>query len=287
MYIPGIICIVGGLVLMERLRDVPRTLGLPTVEAFKEGQKTGVYQEKDSAGQPVHDSQYLTAKRILFDHVLKNKYIWLLAVSYFFVYMIRMGVSDWGALYLYETKGYTSIFSASVAIAAFEVGGFISNVMTGWLSDKFFKGRRVPVMILYSLLLILAMMAFFYVPAGHGMMDSLLMGLIGFLIFGPQMLNGVAAVEFSHKKAAGTATGFTGCFAYIGAAASGFLGMVCESYGWHGFFFVLVLCCIITCALLTPIVGSRTWLQKINEQEEKSAREGKLQKSLKAAKVKV
>ena len=36
---------------------------------------------------------------------------------------------------------------------------------------------------------------------------------IGFFIFGPQMLIGMAA-ECSHKDAAGAATGFVGLFAY-------------------------------------------------------------------------
>ena len=37
---------------------------------------------------------------------------------------------------------------------------------------------------------------------------------IGFFVFGPQMLIGMAAAECSHKEAAGAATGFVGLFAY-------------------------------------------------------------------------
>lgn len=41
---------------------------------------------------------------------------------------------------------------------------------------------------------------------------------IGFFVFGPQMLIGMAAAECSHKEAAGAATGFVGLFAYLGAS---------------------------------------------------------------------
>ena len=60
---------------------------------------------------------------------------------------------------------------------------------------------------------------------------------IGFFIFGPQMLLGMAAAEATHKKAAATSSGFAGCFAYLGAAvAGGPLGIAIHFGGWDLFF---------------------------------------------------
>ena len=60
--------------------------------------------------------------------------------------------------------------------------------------------------------------------------------LIGLLIFGPQMLIGIAAAELAHKKAAATATGFIGWIAYLGAATAGYpLGRITQDFGWKGF----------------------------------------------------
>ena len=42
--------------------------------------------------------------------------------------------------------------------------------------------------------------------------------IIGFLIYGPVMLIGLHALELAHKKAAGTAAGFTGLFGYLGGS---------------------------------------------------------------------
>ena len=72
-------------------------------------------------------------------------------------------------------------------------------------------------------------------------LDFGLLGIIGFLIFGPQMLTGIAAAEFTHKQAAGTSTGFAGCFSYIGAAVTGWpLGYIIQDFGWFGFFIALM-----------------------------------------------
>jgi OPA family sugar phosphate sensor protein UhpC-like MFS transporter len=74
------------------------------------------------------------------------------------------------------------------------------------------------------------------------------------------MLIGVAAAELSHKKAAGTATGFTGTFGYIGAAAAGApLGFIARDFGWEGYFVVLIACGVLALLCLTPL-----WSVKVN-----------------------
>lgn len=83
--------------------------------------------------------------------------------------------------------------------------------------------------------------------------------MIGFLIFGPQMLIGVAAAELSHKKAAGASTGFIGFIAYLGFAASGYpLTKIMESSGWNGFFIALAICGVVSVLLLLPMWAIKT-----------------------------
>ena len=48
------------------------------------------------------------------------------------------------------------------------------------------------------------------------------MFVVGFLVFGPQLLIGMSAAELSHKKAAATSNGFVSCISYLGAAAAGY-----------------------------------------------------------------
>jgi OPA family sugar phosphate sensor protein UhpC-like MFS transporter len=95
---------------------------------------------------------------------------------------------------------------------------------------------------------------FWLIPAGYPVLDSIAMFMVGFAIFGPQMLIGVAAAELSHKKAAATSTGFIGCFAYMGAASAGYpFGRMVDLLGWEGLFFGMGACAILATVFLSPM----------------------------------
>jgi MFS transporter, OPA family, sugar phosphate sensor protein UhpC len=90
-------------------------------------------------------------------------------------------------------------------------------------------------------------------------LDAALIFFIGFFIFGPQMLIGVAAAELSHKRAAATATGFIGWIASLGCATAGYpLGYLITQFGWEAFFIVLMSCAFLSTALLIPLWNTRT-----------------------------
>ena len=244
MMVPGILCIGAGLFLIFCLRDTPQSLGLPPIEKFR--------GEESDAEIKAHEKE-LTTKEALIEHVLKNRFIWVLAISYFFVYIVRVGINDWGQLFLYEHKKYSLLFAGS-CIGLFELGGFFGSLAAGFLSDKVYKGRRGPVNVLFTLGVVLAMGVLWFSPAGLRLFDMASMFLIGFFIFGPQMLIGMAAAELSHKKAAGTATGFVGWIAYLGAAMAGYpVGKVTQDFGWGGFFTLLIGCGVVATLLLAPL----------------------------------
>lgn len=244
MCIPGIACIIAGLFLINRLRDTPQSLGLPAIEKYR--QESVEDQKQDEEGTE------LSQKDILVKYVLKNPYIWMLAAAYFFVYVIRMVVNDWSQLYLNQGRGISYIYTA-YCIVSFEIGGILGSLAGGWVSDKVFGGNRGPVNVLFSLLAILGVVGFWYTPTGGFVYALALMFVLGFSIFGPQMLIGMVACELSHKRAAGTATGFIGWFAYFGAAAAGYpFGLIIRDHGWSFFFIALTVCAVISTVLLFP-----------------------------------
>lgn len=245
MFIPGVSCILMGFFLLNRLRDTPESLGLPPVGKYRNDSIDKIEAEEQGNGK--------ASDRILFDYVLKNPYIWVLAITYFFVYAVRMGINDWTALFLVESKGYSNI-GANGCVSLFEVGGFFGNLAAGWSSDRLFKAKRGPINVLFSAGMFLFIGLFWMIPEGYPWLDSLLMFCVGFAIFGPQLMIGLTAVELSHKKAAATATGFVGFFAYIGAAFAGYpLGLITQTWGWSGFYWILLLCCVISVLLLIPL----------------------------------
>lgn len=247
MYVPGVLCIFSGFFLINRLRDTPQSLGLPSIEEYR----------NDYGGAKKAEEQELSTKEILIDYVVKNKYIWMLSIAYFFVYVVRTGINDWTALFLHEQKGYGRMGANGFA-SLFEAGGFFGMLCAGWASDHLFAAKRGPINVIFALGMLVSTLAFWYVPEGFPWLDSTMIFLIGFTTFGPQMLIGVAAAELSHKKAAATSTGFAGCFAYMGAAVAGYpLGKLTQDIGWDGFFWALVLCCAISALLLVPMWSVR------------------------------
>lgn len=242
MLFPGILCVGIGLWLLNRLRDVPQSLGLPCIEKFK-GEEQILHKTEEST---------LPIKKILFEQVLNNKYVWVLALSYFFVYIVRTAVNDWGPLYLAE-KSYSPT-QAALCVSLFEVGGFFGVLAAGWGSDRWFQGRRIPVIVLSSALLVFSVLGLWYILPNQIVLASLLIAIIGFLVFCPQMLVGLAAAECVSKKAASTSNGFVGCFAYLGAAMAGYpLGKVAEIFGWYGFIVALILCSLAILLIVLPM----------------------------------
>ncbi|MCG9662366.1 MFS transporter [Vibrio mediterranei] len=246
--IPGVISVLIGLFLCWRLRDKPTSMGLPTVGQWR-NDKLELAQENDGVG--------LKPKQILWSYVLNNKYIWLLAFSYVLVYIVRTAINDWGNLYLTEQHHY-SLINANASVSLFEVGGFVGSLVAGWGSDKLFGGNRGPMNLIFAMGIFLSVAALWLMPLTNFVFQSAGFFAIGFFVFGPQMLIGMAAAECSHKDSAGAATGFVGLFAYMGAALAGYpLAMVLEQFHWTGFFVVISVCSAVIGLLLLPFLQAQ------------------------------
>ncbi len=244
LYLPGALCIGIGCWLMERLRDTPQSIGLPVIEAYR-SDWAGERQVLQSAG--------LTTRERLVKYVLSNPYIWLLAIASFFLYIARSALNDWSNFYLVDFKLYSKQ-SANYCVAWFEIGGIFGGLSAGWLSDRLFAGKRGPVNLLYMICTVPLVGLIWLCQMPNIYLDSALMAAAGFLIFGPQMLIGVAAVELSHKQAAATATGVTGFFSYLGAAfAGGPIGWVIRDLGWDRYHQLLMICCFCSALALLPL----------------------------------
>lgn len=243
MYVPGVICILAGLFVMNRLRDTPRSLGLPPIEIYR-GDISAKKEEKKAS---------LSTKELLFEYVIKNRCIWFLAIAYFLIYIIRTAVNDWSMVYLIEVRNYT-MKEAGLCLCWFEWGGLAGSLAAGWISDVVFRGKRNPVNVLFILMVMSLLFAFRFSSASSIPIDSAFIFLLGFFIFGPQMLIGMTAAELSHKNATATATGFVGCFAYLGAAvAGGPLGALTQAYGWDSYMSVLFGCAFLGALILLPL----------------------------------
>ena len=249
MVIPGIIGIFAGILVCIFLRDRPESMGLPKVGEWR-NDELEIDQVKKS-------DNTLSTWTILKKYVFTNKYLWLLAISYVLVYIVRIGINDWANLYLVRQHG-VDLVVANSAITMLEIGGFIGTIVAGWGSDVLFRGNRVPMNIIFMLGIMFSVAALWLLPLTSYVALGTVFFLIGFFIFGPQMLTGMAAAEVAHKEYAGTATGFVGLFGYMGAALTGLpVAKVIEGYGWNGFFMVMVAASLLSAILIVPIINPK------------------------------
>ncbi len=247
-FIPGVIAVIVGCLLCWRLRDKPTTMGLPSIGHWR---KDYLEIAHENTGKD------LSQKQILTRYVLSNKYIWLLGLSYILVYIVRTAINDWGNLYLTEQYGY-SLITANSALSLFEIGGFLGSLVAGWGSDKIFSGNRGPMILLFSMGIFLSVAALWLMPIASFALQAVCLFAIGFFVFGPQMLIGMAAAECSHKDSVGAATGFVGLFAYMGAALAGYpLAIITQHFHWTGFFVVISVAAAAIGLLLLPFLKAQ------------------------------
>lgn len=242
-YFPALVSLLVVVVIWWLVRDTPQSCGLPPIEIYKNDARKD-YSEKDE--------KEFSTKQIFFEHVFNNKFLWIIAFANAFVYLVRYGVIDWAPTYLKEAKGMDFTLSGW-AYFGYECAGIFGTILCGWLSDKVFRGRRAAVNIIYMLLVAVAVYVYWKNPAGNPLVDYLSLFAIGFLIYGPVMLIGVQALDAVPKKAAGTAAGFTGFFAYmVGGAifANIIMGYIFQHFGWNGGFMLLIAACFISMFLM-------------------------------------
>lgn len=196
----------------------------------------------------------LTKWQIFVQFILKNKVIWLLCFANIFLYIVRIGIDQWSPVYAYQELGFTKE-SATSGFVLFEVGALVGTFLWGYLSDLA-NGRRGLTAIV-ALVLIVFMLEF-YQFATNEYMYLLALFVLGFLVFGPQLLIGVAAVGFVPKKAIAVADGVKGTFAYLigDSFAKLGLGMIADGTpifgltGWAGTFAALDISAVICIGLL-------------------------------------
>lgn len=236
-YYTGIIGIFSSFIVLLRLRDTPKTLGLPTVEEYKGHDISEIISDFDHS-----------LFEIIRDKLVKNKRVWILCAANMFFYIFRMGLLQWAPTLLREFKG-SSIEGAAFRTAMFDAASIFGGIFLSYLSDKVFKGKRSPVAFFSVITLSVLLYLLLVVPVNQKNLHSLLMISIGFFITCPQILIGVAAADFSSTRVAATANGLVGLFGYIGAAISGVgVGYIAESFGWTWVFYSFILSAVI-CAL--------------------------------------
>ena len=230
-FVPGILAILGGIFILNRLRDKPESLGLPPVETYK-GET--LESEKIENGEDFDFKKFVRRK------VFANPMIWILCLAQFSVYAIRYAMLDWGPTFLTEMKGI-DLQKAGWLVAGYEGFGILGMLSSGWMMDHIFKGRGGRAAVIYMLICTVAVFLFWRLPDESPFFYGVLLCIIGFFIYGPQALVGIIVANLVSKKAAATAIGLTGFFAYLSTIFSGWgIGYIVTHSGWDTAFLTFI-----------------------------------------------
>jgi len=188
--------------------------------------------------------------------VLRTPLIWALGASYFFMKLIRYVLLFWLPYYCQNELGYT-VWLASVVPLAFELGGFLGAITTGYVSDRFFHGRRVGVGILALLALAASMPLYAYLAPQGVTANFLSLALVGFFLFGPDtLLSATAAQDIGGPAASATAAGVINGLGSIGPILSGTLAAwLSLQLGWGAVFQVLGGGAVVGAIVLAPFLS--------------------------------
>lgn len=224
-FVPAAIAALVAVYLKFALPDTPESKGLPP--HTMDDEKVTQVQAEETGTVPSE-----SFKEILFKRVFTNKYIWIISLANFFIYVVRYAFLDWGPTMLRESKNFSSQ-QAGWLTASFEIAGIVGMLIGGVLTDKLFGGKGSRTGLFYMLACTAMVISFWFLPVGNFLLTLLVMCGIGFFIYGPQALVGVIVANLATKDAAASAVGLTGIFGYASAVLSGVgMGWMAETYGW-------------------------------------------------------
>lgn len=210
LYVPAILLAATGLFMLLFLEErpvVPAVLGLP-VDARSEGSPHSA-----AHAAPRHswvENLVLTAS---------NPALWLFGLSLGLLNACRYGFLDWGVSHLMKAQNI-GVGKATLNYVVLAVGAIAGSYVAGWATDRFFGSRRAPVICVLLVCLGVLTLAYEHVSQISAWGTIGLLVVIGFCIYGPQvLLVGTAPADLAKKGTAAAAAGFVNFIGYMGASA--------------------------------------------------------------------
>lgn len=209
----------GLILILLFLHDTPESKGLDPIEVLS-GEMTREEYEATLADRNAKAADVAKQSRLetrqMQRKVIKNPGVWILALASAFMYMSRYAINEWGVIFLQKAKEY-SMADAAAVVGINPIFGIIGTVVSGWLSDKVFKGDRKYPAFAAGILETIALALFLFGGPQRwlNILAMVLFGIaIGVLI---SFLGGLMAIDLVPRKATGAALGIVGLASYAAA----------------------------------------------------------------------
>ena len=221
---PSIICAVVAIGMALTVKETPEEAGWVGVIA-------------DDTG---HDTDGVRATfRQVFRATVTNPVVWVTACAYACTGAVRSSVDYWWPIYIkdaYHLDFHTAHFKYLGFLIPFV--GSTGSLVSGYVSDIVFKGRRAPVAaILYFLQTAIILLAAQFHTANSAILFFV---LISFAVNSTHSILGAAApMDIGGRRFAGFVFGVIDSFQYFGSSLSGhFLGKLLDKSMDYYFYFM-------------------------------------------------
>ena len=217
-WVPSVGFALSGIHAVVRIRNAPEDMGLPPIEEYE--RYGGFAPHNDSPEQRArireegdrHAGFGFTLRR-----TVGNPKAWCAGLSYLCLSVVAYGFMFWAPTYLAEVQR-VSISRAAVRAMVLPLSGVVAALVAGWATDRFFGGRRAPVIV--ALMIVGGLLLWFYplIPVGRSVVNLCVLGMIGAAAVSAQSLivTGMA-MDIGTRKAAASVTGFIDALGYMGA----------------------------------------------------------------------
>jgi len=169
--------------------------------------------------------------------ILKDPRIMQVGIASMFLGITAYGFLYWIPSYLYKERAM-SLSTASFNALCFPLAGALGAIAAGWASDKFFRSKRKPVILIMISSAIILTFIFPYLSGFNRLLIIPVLLLLGFMVDGPHILFGMTfAIDYGKEKSAAIA-GFINSLNYLGSAAGIFVaGQLINRLGWQYVFY--------------------------------------------------
>jgi sugar phosphate permease len=221
LFVPAGVMFVSAFVMLFFLEERPAALNDDDAPAIQTSSK----RTNNDPDNSVLDNFLLT---------ITNPKLWLLGISLGLLNACRYGFLDWGLKHLKDVQE-TGVGMAALKYAVLPFGAIAGSYVAGWATERFFGSRRAPITCILLVVLSLLTLLYHSVAQVSASATIFLLVLIGFCIYGPQvLLVGTAPADLARKGTSAAAAGFVNCLGYIGAASGNvFTGYSLKGYGWE------------------------------------------------------
>ncbi len=229
-------------------RDRPEDVGLPSLVEEVE------VPVGDGPAERVHESGLFAGwtRSVILT-------VFSMGACYFVFKFLRYSLDSWSPMAIEELFGLGKA-RAGVVSTMFDWVGFLGVFVAGWVSDRYFAGRRYQTIVLMTIGMVFAFAFLAVFGVRSVWLFALGLSLCGFMLMGPDsLLAGVGAIDVGGRKGAIVAAGLINGLGSIGPIfQEEIIGLVLDRYGQRSSFYLLIGMSILG-VFGTLYLGYRSW----------------------------